>query len=145
MNFNIIYIIIVTLFISACSAKKNNSHSKSLVGVSSKEVIDEKGQPDTITDGRVNTESTIYTYPEETFQIMNDKVTTHFRTPEKKEIKLQYWMHKWQEVYEKRIIENPKDKDHKSDSTIIEYRSQEKISIIYDKDADIVVRVVYYE
>ncbi len=135
----------LVLIFSACSGKNNIVHKNTMVGLTSSQIVEQKGQPESITDGVVSTESTIYTYNQESFQIINDKVSTHFRAPESEEVNLQYWMQKWQQIYEKKIIENPNDKDHKNENFMVEYRSKENISVIYDRGADRVVRVVYYE
>lgn len=149
---HLILLILLILTNNSCSNKNNPIVNNSYIGLKAQKILDLKGTPQSVLDGKINTESSLIKYQNETFQIENDIVTTHFRAPEGDEQTLQFWKNKWNNQFEKKEVQGNGlgfQKQISDEIPLQEFRPlsipDQKISIIYDASLDQVLRVVYYE
>lgn len=114
-----IHIILFIAFLNiACSQQQESNIPTRLM--TTQELIDNQGEPDTKAISSIDSDSTMYKYDETTYQIKDDQVLMKFRAPNSQEKTIQFWRHKFaSEVYK---IESHNETEHTQDFKLIHPR-----------------------
>ncbi|MBY0416361.1 MAG: hypothetical protein K2Q18_19455 [Bdellovibrionales bacterium] len=146
---NLFISLLVALTITSCGSKPSGKKPNTSglpgtleMGVSTtNEVEAEMGEPDKTYEAK---DATMYNYDTKTIKIENNIVKGFFREPNKDEVHLQYWLQKWKN---KKTFSSEM-KESKNPHGQSEYQmnnSEERVTIIYNKENGIVKRVMFYE
>jgi hypothetical protein len=114
-----------------------------ILGESSRNDVDrELGDPVTTYEVK---DAVVNTYEDgKALKIENDVVKSYFRSPEKDEVHLQYWLHLWKDKStESSKIESSKDAHGKFEYQLIS--TDDHTTIVYDEETGLVKRVIHYE
>jgi hypothetical protein len=134
------YLVVILLTLSACSKDQNELIVPGKTTVS--ELRAHLGEPSQQYTSQVRPQSKIFDYSGGcSFQVDRDTVTTIACEPQRDEVHLQYWLHRWEGKVQVRSPASgvPSYHGHSVEQIRV---LDEGLAIIYDKAAQRVIRVV---